>query len=192
MENSFYTKKELATLGLKSYGEKVLISKKCSLYDTPNIEIGNNVRIDDFCILSGKIKIGNNIHISAHSSLYASDVGIICDDFTTISGRCALYAISDNYIGDSLTNSTVPEEYKKLIKSPIKLNKHCIIGTNCTILPGVNIAEGTAVGAMSLIKSDTTAWKIYAGIPAKIIADRNNKVILALEVAYKQSPHYIP
>ncbi len=30
------------------------------------ISIGDNVRIDDFCILSGKIELGSNIHISAY------------------------------------------------------------------------------------------------------------------------------
>lgn len=57
--SNFYNEVELKNLGLKSYGENVLISKKCSIYGAENIEIGNNVRIDDFCILSGEIKIGN-------------------------------------------------------------------------------------------------------------------------------------
>ena len=64
----YYTEDELKELSLKSFGTNVLISKKTSLYNPSNIEIGNNVRIDDFCVLSaGKdgISIGNNIHIGS-------------------------------------------------------------------------------------------------------------------------------
>jgi galactoside O-acetyltransferase len=62
----FYTVEELKELGLKSCGHNVLLSKKASLYGINKIEIGNNVRIDDFCILSGSIKLGTNIHIAAY------------------------------------------------------------------------------------------------------------------------------
>ena len=48
MNNSFYTREELAELGLKSYGENVLISRKASFYAADKIELGSNVRIDDF------------------------------------------------------------------------------------------------------------------------------------------------
>ena len=49
---SFLNDEQLKDLGLKSYGKNVIISDKASLYNAKNISIGNNVRIDDFCILS--------------------------------------------------------------------------------------------------------------------------------------------
>ena len=60
----FYTKEELNEMGFKSIGENVLISDKASIYGVKNIEVGSNVRIDDFCIISageGGIKIGNYV-----------------------------------------------------------------------------------------------------------------------------------
>lgn len=47
MKTSFYSEEELATLGLKSYGKNVLISRHACLYSPETISIGNNVRIDD-------------------------------------------------------------------------------------------------------------------------------------------------
>ena len=41
-----------------------------------------------------------------------------------------------------------------------------------TVLPGIIVEEGTAIGSMSLVKKNTNAWSIYAGIPAKKIKDR--------------------
>lgn len=57
-ENSFYTREELLSLGIKSVGENVYISRKSSFYGCSEISIGSNVRIDDFCILSGRVHLG--------------------------------------------------------------------------------------------------------------------------------------
>ena len=72
--DSFYSQNELLELGFKKIGTNVLISKKSSIYNAQNIEIGDNVRIDDFCLLSGTIKLGNYIHIGAYSALYLVDI----------------------------------------------------------------------------------------------------------------------
>ena len=68
--DSYYSEEELNNIGFKSIGTNVKLSKKSSIYGANEISLGNNVRIDDFCILSGKIRIGNYIHIAAYSALY--------------------------------------------------------------------------------------------------------------------------
>ena len=73
----FLTKKQIDKIGFKSIGDDVLISDKASIYNPSDIEIGSNVRVDDFCIISagnGGIKIGSNIHIAIFSSL----IGVAC------------------------------------------------------------------------------------------------------------------
>lgn len=49
MCTSFYTNDELLDLGFQCVGSHVLISRKASLYGTKGMQIGDNVRIDDFC-----------------------------------------------------------------------------------------------------------------------------------------------
>ena len=61
--NTFYSENELQKLGIKSYGKNVLIGRNAILYSPESLEIGHDVRIDDFCILSGKITLGSYIHI---------------------------------------------------------------------------------------------------------------------------------
>lgn len=178
--NSFYSQDELKNLGLSKYGDNVLISKKASLYGVENIEIGNNVRVDDFCILSGKIKIGDNIHISAYSALYGGKTGILLEDFATVSSRCVVYAESDDYLGEVLTNSTIPSKYRNVIQGKVEFKKHSIIGSGCTVLPGVTLHEGAAVGCMSLVNRTLEEWSVYVGIPCKKIKDRS-KNLLQLE-----------
>lgn len=181
--NSFYSEEELLTMGFKSLGSNVKISKKCSIYNPANIEIGNNVRIDDFAILSGKIKLKNYIHVAAYSGLFAGNAGIIMEDFSTISSRVMIYAITDDYSGNTMTNPTVPSKYKHVISEKVILQTHVIVGSGSTILPGVTIKTGAAVGAMSLVNKDLKEWGIYVGTPAKFLKKRSEK-LLRLEAEF--------
>ena len=99
---SYYTDEELANLGIKSYGVNVKLSRYARLYSAESISIGDNVRIDDFCILSGHISLGSNIHISAYVALYGS-IGIVLEDYTGISPMSVIYSAMDDFSGDFLS-----------------------------------------------------------------------------------------
>mgnify|MGYP005850595843 CR=1 FL=1 len=174
---NFYSEEELAELGLKSFGKKVLLSKKASVYGACNIEIGDNVRIDDFCILSGNIKINSHVHIGAASHVFAGTAGVEFHDFTCISGRCAIYAVTDDYSGQTLTNAVLPEKYKGVTEESVVLERHALIGTNSTVLPGVVVKQCCAVGAHSLVTASTEAYGIYVGTPAKRVRERKNDML---------------
>lgn len=181
--NSFYSEDELKKLNIGKLGNNVLISKKASIYGSESIKIGNNVRIDDFCILSGKIEIGDYVHISAYTSLFGGRTeGIVMDSYTTISSRCAIYALTDDYSGEYMTNSVIPTEYKNVCEKRVNIKRFAIIGSGCTVLPGVTIKEGVAVGAMSLINRDLEGWGVYIGIPCKKLKERSKNM---LELAIK-------
>ena len=142
------------------------------------------MRIDDFCILSGEISIGDYIHIAAYSALYGSDAGIQINEFANISSRVCIYAVTDDYSGESMTSPMIPDEYKNLQKAPVYIGRHAIIGSGSVILPGSEIGEGCAVGSLSLIKNALDAWWIYAGIPAKKLKERS-KGLLEKEKEWK-------
>ena len=184
--SSFYSEKELKEIGFKSLGENVLISKKASIYGASNMSIGNNVRIDDFSLLSGSITIGNNVHIAAYVSLFAGDAGIELGNYVGVSSRSVIYATTDDYSGEYLTNPTVPDKYKNVINGKVTMREHSLIGTGCTVLPGVNVGDGVSVGAMSLINKDLEEWSIYVGIPCKRIKDRSKRVLELAEEYEKE------
>jgi dTDP-4-amino-4,6-dideoxy-D-glucose acyltransferase len=188
MKTSFYSKNELREIGFRKFGSGVYISRKASIYKPESISFGNNVRVDDFCILSGGIGIefGNYIHLSAYSALYGG-AGVILEDFSTLSGRVAVYSESDDFSGLSMTNPLIPDLYKpKYTKGKVIFKRHVIVGANSTILPSVVLEEGAAIGAHSLVNKNCDAWSIYFGIPAKKIKNRNQK-ILELEQNFLKS-----
>lgn len=180
---SFYTEEELKKIGFNKIGTNVLISRKASIYGASKISIGSDVRIDDFCVLSGNVSIGNNVHIAAGVYLFGGDAGIKLEDFTGVSSRTAIYAESDDYSGKAMSNPTIPDKYKNVTGGCVILEKHVLVGTGCTILPNVVIKEGSSVGSMSLINKSLESWGVYVGIPCKKVGDRNKK-ILELEKQY--------
>ena len=176
MDTSFYTKDELDALGLQSVGANVLVSKKASIYSPGSIAIGDHVRIDDFCILSGKIRLGSYIHISAYTALYGR-YGIVIENFATISGRVLIYSQNDDYSGAFMTNPMVPAGFTNVTGGEVNIGEHVIIGAGSIVLPAVTIGTGACIGAMSLVKDQIEPWAVYAGVPAKRIADRKREIL---------------
>jgi galactoside O-acetyltransferase len=60
------------------------------------------------------------------------------------------------------------------------------VGTNSLVFPGVILAEGTSVGAHSMVTKSTEEWSIYFGTPAKRIKARKRE-LLKLEADYLAS-----
>jgi acetyltransferase-like isoleucine patch superfamily enzyme len=178
MSEGWYTRDELETMGFKKLGENVQISRKACIYGAKNMEIGSHVRIDDFCMLVGNISLGSYIHIAPFVGLHGTGGGkVVLKDFAGISAQCSVYAGSDDYGGDYLTNPTVPAQFLHEISSEIVLEKHSILGLNCVLLPGAYVAEGCAIGAMSMLAKKTEPWGIYLGIPCKRVKERSKKLL---------------
>jgi len=186
MNNSFYSTEELQKIGFNKLGNDVMISKKASFYGCEFMELGSHVRIDDFCVLSGKILIGNYVHIAVAALIFGGKSGAVISDYCGVSSRSAIYASSDDYSGIAMTNPLIPDEFRNVIDKRVLLEKHSIVGTGSTILPGCKIAEGTAIGSMSLVDKDTSPWSIYVGIPAHLLRQREKR-ILALEKEFQSS-----
>lgn len=171
---------QLKNMGFKYIGKNVKVSDKASIYNCDMIEIGDNSRIDDFCVVSGKINIGKNVHIAPFCLVAGGEKGILFEDFSGLAYRVSVFTQSDDYTGETMTNPTIPIKYKNELKKEVFIGKHAIIGTNSIIMPGVKIAEGTSVGAMTLIRKSTKPWTIYFGNPAVVLKERK-KDLLELE-----------
>lgn len=99
----------------RSFGKGCQISPFARFYNPENIEIGDNVRIDDFCILSADefgIKIGSHIHIGCHITLLGKEQ-IILDDYSGLSSRVSIFSSTDDFSGNFLVG---PYKHLKLGK----------------------------------------------------------------------------
>ncbi len=176
---SFYSSEEIKTLGLKSVGKNVLISKKASLYGVSRITIGNNVRIDDFCVISagkGGIEIGDYVHIAIFSSLQG-EAKITLQDFVGVSSKVSVYSSNDDYFGEFMSNPTVPAIFTGVTHADVLICKHVLIGSGAVLLPGVTINTGAVIGALSLVQENCDEFYMYKGNPAKKLIRRSKKLL---------------
>jgi len=111
-----------------------------------NIEIGNNTVVNRKCYFDGR---NGKIHIKNNVS---------------ISPEC--YFLTDSHLKNSPQFSHAFND--------IVLNDYAWIGVRALILPKVNIGTGAVLGAGSVATKDIPDYKVYAGIPACFVSDRNN------------------
>jgi acetyltransferase-like isoleucine patch superfamily enzyme len=161
----FYSADELAGLGLRRYGDDVLIDRAARIIRPDRLELGSHVRIDAFSIIScgdGGVSVGDYVHIAAFAFL-AGAGRIEIGDFVNLSGRVSIYTSNDDYSGATLAGPMVPERYRGTTTGPVTVGRHAIVGAGTVILPNVMIGEGAAVGALSLIRHDVAPFTVWAG-----------------------------
>jgi acetyltransferase-like isoleucine patch superfamily enzyme len=165
--------------GFAFAGDRVAIDPTARVIGAERVSLGSNVRIDAFVVLSagaGGIVIGDYVHIGAHGFL-AGSARIQIEDFVALSGRVSIYSSSDEYSGEGMVGPTLPSDVRQVTNAPVTLKKHSVIGAGSVLLPGVTLAEGAAVGAMSLVRDDVGPFEMVAGVPAKRIGTRGRTVL---------------
>lgn len=148
---SYLSRAELEGMNFKYLGANVMISEKASIYNASKIEIHDNSRIDDFCVISGNVRIGKFNHITPMCLVAGGEPGVFFEDFCTLAYGVKVFSQSDDYSGESLTNSLIPKKYKNEKFERVYIGKHVIVGAGSIVLPGANLAEGCAIGAMTLV-----------------------------------------
>ena len=108
-----------------------------------NIKVGENVFINACCRFQdqGGIEIGNNSLIGHN---------------TTIA---------------TLNHDFDPGERGNITPSPVKIGKNVWIGSDCTILPDVEIGDGAFIGAGSVVTKSIPKNTIAVGNPARVIKE---------------------
>ena len=105
------------------------------------------------------IKIGKNVFINACCQF--QDHGGV-----SIGDGCQ---IGHNVVFATLNHGILPEERKYTIPAAITLGKNVWVGSNSTILQGVNIGDNAIVAAGAVVVKDVPANTIVGGVPAKEI-----------------------
>lgn len=143
----------LKSLFLKMMGAEV--GERVVYYPGLWICTGRNLRLGDDVDLAlgvlittdGGVSIGDRTLIGYHTQI--------------ISGNHVIPASRGRIFGSGHT------------KGPVSIGADVWIGAQCVILPGVTIGEGSVVAAGSVVTRDIPAFSIAAGVPAKVIRERD-------------------
>lgn len=166
---------------LKSCGENVTIREWVRFSRPEHIEIGNNVIIDDWVLISGGrdclTEIGNHVHIAPFVGLFGG-AGFTLKDYSSVSPGSKMFCETDDYVYGALINPTVPDEFRGGPSGRITLRRYSCVGANCIVLPGVTIGEGATVGANSLVVRDLEPWTVNVGSPTRVLRLRHRDGVL--------------
>ena len=173
---------ELIALGFAAVGDEVLTHRTANIVGPGNLTIGSHVRIDGFTTLAcagAPCAIGDHVHVSSYVALLGGG-GFTLGDFSGLSAGTRVFTANDDYSGDHLTGPTVPATWTSVHNARVTVGRHCVIGANSVVLPGVTIGEGAATGALTLVRSDLEPWTLYVGTPARAVRPRS-RALLAME-----------
>lgn len=179
---------ELVALGFRRVGSNVRVSRKSSFYNIKG-QIGDSVRIDDFCIFKGHVEIGSYVHVAAYCSVSGAYGEVTLRDFCTLSNRVSIFTGSDDYSADTLNNSQVPEEFTTIRKGAVVIGQAVLVGAHSVILPGVTLGDAASVGAMAVVaKSIGPGEMARSSGTIAIISERRRDVdqILAMAEEFKR------
>lgn len=186
----YYSREALEAMNFKSLGKRVMISEKACIYQPEKLSIGDDCRIDDFCVLLGDITLGRHVHIAMFVHIGGGNQGVVIDDFVSVAYRSSIATHSDDYSLQTLSGPTIPAWARGGDEGGVYVGKYVIIGTNSFVMPGSYIGEGTTVGAFSLVKGKLDDFYLYAGRPVRKIRE-NSRECINLAKRVLESEKYI-
>ncbi len=165
---------------LKAVGVNTFISGHVEIRRPHLVSVGNNCAIDSgfYCTVSAEIN--DYVHIAPYITVIGGAHGFWkMDHFSTLAAGSRVICGSDDHMGEGLVGPTIPEEFKDHVTiAPVVFEKFANLGTGVIVMPGVTLAEGTVVGANSLVTQSTEPWTVYVGSPARAIKSRPRAKIL--------------
>ncbi len=180
---------------IKNIGRNVVFGKNVVIRNPRRIKIGNNVLIDDNCLLDARgeegegVIIGNNVLIGRNTILSMKEGTIEIKDNTNIGVNCALHTSSEVKLGEnvivgaytyivgggthSLERTDIPIISQGIVsRGGIIVEDNVWLGADVRILDGIKIGRDSVIGASSLVTKDIPEFVIAYGIPAKVIKRR--------------------
>jgi acetyltransferase-like isoleucine patch superfamily enzyme len=155
-------------------GIDVVIDSNTKFTRPELVKLGNHVGIDWGFYCTTALEIGDYVHVSPHVAVIGGQhTGLAVEDFCFISVGARMVCGSEQFYGEGLIGPLIPKEYlDNQTLDPIVMRRFSGVCANSVVLPGVTMAEGSVLGANSLLKQDTQPWTIYVGNPARPIKGR--------------------
>jgi acetyltransferase-like isoleucine patch superfamily enzyme len=182
---------------LGACGRNVIFGQNVVLRHPHKIRIGDDVVIDDNCLLDAKgttnqgITIGSGVFVGRNSILSCKDGDITLGDRANVGFNCELFSASRVTIGkDTLiaaycyviggdhdvTDPSRPVLEQGRRSKGIIVGDGAWLGAGAKILDGVTIGDRAIVGAGSVVRQPVPDGAVAVGVPARVIPDRQPEV----------------
>lgn len=190
-----FLRQKLYAFLFKSMGRGCIIGRNVSIRNPQNMVLGNNVTIDDNCLLdargsgedgfclgdeviinrscivlakTGPIHLGNRTSVGSNGVLVSID-GLTTGEAVLFAGGCCLsggmYKFDDPY-----TPIMDQETYSK---GPITIGVGAWLGSNALILDGIAVGAGAIIGAGAVVTKDVPQGGVAVGVPARLVRQKS-------------------
>ena len=178
---------------LGACGSNVVFGQNVTLRHPHKIRIGDNVVIDDNCLLDAKgtankgIAIGSGVFVGRNTILSCKDGDIEIEDGANLGFNCEVFSASRVAIG----RETLIAAYCYLIggdhdfsdpskgvlaqarrSQGVTVGEGAWLGAGAKVLDGVTVGERAIVGAGAVVRENVPPGSIAVGVPARVVGQR--------------------
>lgn len=186
-------RRTLYPLLLGACGRNVIFGQNVVLRHPHKIRIGDDVMIDDNCLLDAKgssnagITIGNGVFVGRNSILSSKNGDIELADGVNVGFNCEIFSASRVTIG----RDTLLAAYCYVIggdhdwsdpaqsvlgqgrtSAGVVIGAGAWLGAGVKVLDGASIGNGAVIGAGAVVKGAVPDAAIAVGMPAKVVGTR--------------------
>lgn len=187
---------KLYPLILGKVGRNVAFGVNVTIRHPGKIRIGDNVVIDDNCVLDAKgdgnngITIGNGVFIGKNTILTCHDGDIVLEDNVNIGFNCVISSLSSIVLkknnllasfvylvgGDHIADRTdVPVLFQGRTSKGIVIEENCWLGAHVSVLDGSVVGRDSIIGANAVVNGTIPEFSIAVGAPARVLRDRREQ-----------------
>ncbi|HUW09759.1 MAG TPA: acyltransferase [Anaerolineae bacterium] len=149
---------------LSRVADDVKLGKGVKIYGFVNLygcEVGDNTRLGAFVEVQKNARIGSNCKISSHT--FICEGVTIEDDVFIGHGVCF---INDKY-PCAVKGTGEPAGEADWVVIPTIVRRGAAVGSNATIMCGVEIGENALIGAGAVVTKDVPPGYLAFGVPAR-------------------------
>jgi acetyltransferase-like isoleucine patch superfamily enzyme len=186
-------RKNLYPLLLGACGRNVLFGQNVVLRHPHKIRIGDNVVIDDNCLIDAKgqsnagIRIGHGAFVGRNTILSCKNGDIELGEGANIGFNCEIFSASRVRIGANallaaycyviggdhdFSDTARPVLQQARVSSGVTVGDGAWLGAGTKILDGVEIGANAVIGAGAVVRESVPERATAVGVPARIIQQR--------------------
>ncbi|MGH9411893.1 MAG: DapH/DapD/GlmU-related protein [Vicinamibacterales bacterium] len=178
-------------------GSNVIFGQNVVLRHPHKIQIGDDVVVDDNCLIDAKgegnagIVIGSGVFIGRNTILSCKNGSIAIADGANIGFNCEIFSASVVTIGrdtllaaycyviggdHDLSDPSAAVLHQARRSAGVAIGAGAWLGAGTKVLDGVTIGDRAIVGAGAVVREAVPAGAIAVGVPARIVGQREAAV----------------
>ena len=190
----FYLRKKCYPALFKKVGNGLIIGRNVIIRHPDKIVLGNNVTIDDNCLIDARgagpegLVLEDHVIINRNSMIQAKAGPIHLGKRTSIGSNSVIVSLDGVDFGEAVLTAggcqisagayhfddpvVAVMDQGAYAKGPITIGEKSWLGTGVIVLDGISIGAGSVIGAGAVVTKDVPEGCVAVGVPARVVKCR--------------------